>query len=141
MIVRRGPGGAGPVDPGTGRLIERERELQARYDSDIDRLAVLCALHVPDAGLVPRGGELRESDRGDQRRGKETRADSSAQKAQCSVIAGTAKHFRPITQVRGASRPVKCAANLFHRAATNEAMIRIAIDTAAESAISGRAPR
>ena len=65
--MRRGPGGAGPVDPGTGRLIERERELQARYDSDIDRLAVLCALHVPDAGLVPRGGELRESDCSDQR--------------------------------------------------------------------------
>lgn len=33
---------------------------------------MLRALYVPDAGLVPRGRELRESDRRDQRRGEQS---------------------------------------------------------------------
>ena len=141
MVVHGRSRGLGPGERVVRDGSSRGRDVVVRQRGDVGHFAVLRTAYVAHAGLVPRRGELRESDRGDQRRGKETRADSSAQKAQCSVIAGTAKHFRPITQLRGASRPVKCAANLFHRAATNEAMIRIAIDTAAESAISGRAPR
>jgi hypothetical protein len=39
-----------------------------RDDSNIDCLAVLSALYVPNIGLVPRCRELRESNRGDERR-------------------------------------------------------------------------
>jgi hypothetical protein len=53
VLVQRGIGTVGPLQPRTGRTMARRRWSQVRDDSNIDRLAVLRTLHVANAGFVP----------------------------------------------------------------------------------------
>jgi hypothetical protein len=75
VIVRRSLATIGTLHGSAVRAIARLRRSQSRDDSDdsnINGLTVLCAAHVANIGLVPKGRQLRDSNRNDQRRGEQS---------------------------------------------------------------------
>jgi hypothetical protein len=63
-------------------------------NSDVDRLAVLGALHVPDAGLVPRGRKLRESQDSNQRCREQAKRHRTLPGAEHLSLVHVRKHSR-----------------------------------------------